>query len=118
VEKGPVIFERKGITAGAFEAKSLLDPGAHTEPRVQPRNPPARQPQFLAARNFFRTSWWSRLGTILSRYPSHLTLISNKFFRDIPVLPNRFAGRQIGVSIVLHAGAFCSCPFCCAICLR
>jgi len=106
-----VIFERKGIAVGVFEAKNLLDPVAHAKPHVRLRIPPAREPQFLVARNFFRTSWWSRLGTILSRYPSHLTLISNKFFRDIPVLPNRFAGRQIGVSIVLHAGAFLLLPF-------
>src|SRR5258707_6222356 len=90
---------------GIFEAKNLLDPVTSARPRVQPRNPPPRQPEFLVRRDFFRTSWWARLGTILSRYPSHLTLISNKFFRDIPVLPNRFAGRQICVSIVLHAGA-------------
>ena len=94
-----------------FQARNLLDPVTSPGPRVQSRNPPARQPEFLVRRNFFRTSWWTQLGTILSRYPSHLTLISNKFFRDIPVLPNRFAGRQIGVSIVLHAGAFLLLPF-------
>jgi hypothetical protein len=106
-----VIFERKGTMDGIFEAKNLLAPVTSTGPRVQPRNPPARQPEFLVQRDFFRTSWWTRLGTILSRYPSHLTLISNKFFRDIPVLPNRFVGRQIVVSMMLHAGAFLLLPF-------
>ncbi len=106
-----MIFERKITMDGVFEAKNLLDPVTSAGPRAQPRNPPARQPEFLVRRDFFRTSWWTRLGTILSRYPSHLTLISNKFFRDIPVLPNRFAGRQIGVSIVLHVGAFLLLPF-------
>jgi hypothetical protein len=106
-----VIFERKGAIEGVFEAKNLLDPIALAEPRVQLRHPPARLPEFLTAHDFFRTSWWSRLGIILSRYPTHLTLISNKFFRDVPVRPRRFAGKQIAISVVLHACAVLLVPF-------
>jgi hypothetical protein len=96
-----VIFDRKGTLEGVFEAKSLLDP---VPSRREARRPPARQPDFLVAADFFRTSWWSRLGTLFSRYPVHLTLISNKFFRDVPVRPRRFAGRHLAMSVVLHAG--------------
>jgi hypothetical protein len=106
-----VIFDRKGTLEGVFEAKSLLDPVTLRPDKVRPSNPPARQPDFLVAPDFFRTSWWSRLGTLFSRYPVHLTLISNKLFRDVPVRPRRFAGRHFAVSVLLHACAFLLLPY-------
>jgi Gram-negative bacterial TonB protein C-terminal len=109
LRKGPVIFDRKGAAGGLFEAKSLLDPvrAAQTAPRILI---PIRQPEFLTPANFFRTSWWARLGTILSRYPSHLTLISSKYFRDFPVQPRRFAGKQLTFSVAFHAILFLLLP--------
>jgi hypothetical protein len=113
--KGSVIFEPKGPSTVLFEAKSLLEPIAH--PVAQKRPPAispsalARDPEFLVQRKFFRTSWFSRLGTLFSRYPSHLTFIAGKYFQDIPVLPRRFAGRQFSMSLVLHIGAFLALPF-------
>jgi len=110
-----VIFEPKGSASVLFEAKSLLQPAAHTALRTKPPalspSAVARDPEFLVPRKFFRTSWFSRLGTIFSRYPSHLTFIAGKYFRDIPLLPRRFAGKQLGVSFVLHACAFLTLPF-------
>src|ERR1700722_20928132 len=82
--KGSVIFDRKGTMEGLFEAKSLLDPIAPIRGESHIAKPPMRQPEFLTAPDFFRTSWRARIGTILSRYPVHLTLISNKLFRDVP----------------------------------
>jgi len=105
-----VIFDRKGTLEGIFEAKSLLDPVAVSN-RAHLSRPPARQPQFLTPRNFFRTSLWARLGTILSRYPAHLKLVSNKLFCDVPVRPRRFAGKQFALSMALHACAFLLLPF-------
>src|SRR5262249_8671203 len=69
-----------------------------------------RVPEFLTPRDFYRTSWWSRLGTILSRYPSHLTLVASSFFRDVPVRPRKFAPAQLAFSTVLHAAAFLLLP--------
>jgi len=106
-----VIFDRKGTLEGLFEAKSLLDPIAPTRRESRIAKPPARQPEFLTEPDFFRTSWPARIGTILSRYPVHLTLISNKLFRDVPIRPRRFAGKQMAFSAVLHACAFLLLPF-------
>jgi hypothetical protein len=106
-----LIFDRKTSATGLFEAKSLLDPVAppRNDPAKSARSP--RQPDFLTAPNFFRTSWWSRLGSILSRYPAHLTNISSNLFRDVPVRPRRFASKQMAFSLVLHAIAFFLLPF-------
>jgi Gram-negative bacterial TonB protein C-terminal len=115
LQKGSVIFERKGAVGTLFEAKSLLEPCALALPAAKkPAIVPstlARAPEFLVSRKFFRTSWFSRLGTLLSRYPSHLTFIAGNCFHDIPLLPRRFAGKQFGISLVLHAGAFMALPF-------
>ena len=106
-----MIFDRKGTLEGAFEAKSLLDLVAPHGVKAPASKPPARDPNFLVAPDFFRTSWWSRLGTLFSRYPAHRKLISNKLFRDVPVLPRRFAGRHLAISVVLHACAFLLPPY-------
>jgi hypothetical protein len=69
-----------------------------------------RAPEFLTPADFFRTSWWARLGTILSWYPAHLTLISNRYFRDVPVRPRRFGGKQLTISLLFHACLFLLLP--------
>lgn len=109
LRKGSVIFDRKGAADGLFEAKSLLDPvpASRTAARILI---PARQPEFLTPADFFRTSWWARLGTIVARYPTHLTLVANNYFRDVPVRPRRFAGKQLAISMVLHGCAFLLLP--------
>jgi hypothetical protein len=113
--KGFVIFERKGTPSVLFEAKSLLEPVGHSAPQPKPSalvpTALARAPEFLVPRKFFRTSWFSRLGTILSRYPSHLTFIAGKYFQDIPLLPPRPAGKQFSISLALHLCAFLALPF-------
>jgi hypothetical protein len=109
--KGSVILERKGTGEGLFEAKSLLDPIGLREREARGSRLPARAPEFLVSRQFFRTSWWARLGAIFSRYPAHLKLISNKLFCDVPVCPRRFAGKQMAASIVFHACAFLLLPY-------
>ena len=106
-----MIFDRKGTVEGLFEAKSLLDIPAPIDSRSRFLKPPPRQPEFLMAPDFFRASVWSRLGTLLSRYPVHLTLISSKLFRDVPIRPRRFAARQLAMSAVLHVCAFLFLPF-------
>jgi len=114
LRKGSVLFERKNTADTLFEAKSLLEPVAHSAPRTRNAiipSPRARNPEFLVPRKFFRTSWFSRFGTILSRYPSHLTFIAGKYFQDIPLLPRRFAGKQFSISLVLHLCAFLLLPF-------
>jgi len=107
-----VIFDRSKATANSlFEAKNLLEPAAQAHPA--PRSPAVttRVPQFLTSRDFFRTSWWSRLGTLFSRYPKVLTLVAGNHFKDLPVRPRRFAAKQLSLSAVLHAAAFLSLPF-------
>ena len=106
-----MIFDRKGTLEGVFEAKSLLDRIAPQDGKIRASKPPARQPDFLVARDFFRTSWWARLGTLFSRYPVHLMLVSSKLFRDVPVRPHRFAGKQLAISALLHGCAFLLLPF-------
>src|SRR4030095_6361963 len=69
VRKGAVIFERKNTANTLFEAKSLLKPAVHSVPETKTpallKSAIARPPEFLVQRKFFRTSWFSRLGTIL-----------------------------------------------------
>lgn len=113
--KGLLIFDRKMTGTGLFEAKSLLElaaPPATVAPAVSGILRPAREPEFLTERNFYRTSWWSRLGTILSRYPAQLKTFTAKLtlFRDVPVRPRRFAAKQLAVSLVLHGCAFLLLP--------
>jgi hypothetical protein len=105
-----VIIERKGPANGLFEAKSLLEPVAQ---KAQPSRAffVARVPEFLTRQDFFRTSWWSRLRTLLSRYPAHLRLIAGEYFQDLPVRPRRFAGKQLAISAVLHVFVFLLLPF-------
>lgn len=106
-----MIFDRKGTLEGVFEAKSLLDPIAPAGRATRLAKPQPRQPDFLTAPDFFRTSSFARLGTIFSRYPVHLTLVSNKLFRSVPLLPRRFAAKQIAISAVFHACGFLLLPF-------
>lgn len=105
-----MIFERKGSNSRLFEAKSLLDLPA-PKPQAAPLVAMTRVPEFLTRKDFFRSPWWSRLGTLFSRYPSHLTLLAGKYFRDLPVRPRKFVGKPLGVSVVLHACAFLLLPF-------
>jgi hypothetical protein len=105
-----VIFERKRTEGTLFEAKSLLELGS-AKPPVRLGYVPARAPEFLTPRKFYRTSWWARFTTLLSRYPTHLTLVSGKYFRDVPVRPRRFAAKPISVSLLAHGCAFLLLPF-------
>jgi hypothetical protein len=106
-----VNFDRRGTLEGIFEAKNLLDHVAPAPREIPTVRLPVRQPDFLTAANFFRTSWWSRLGTLFSRYPAHLTTIDAKLFRDVPVRARKFAGKQLAGSTVLHLCAFLLLPF-------
>jgi Gram-negative bacterial TonB protein C-terminal len=112
-KKGSVIFERNSSAPTFFEAKSLLQPVVRSQAKPGAVAPSrlARDPEFLVSRKFFRTSWFSRLATLLSRYPAHLTFITGSCFHNIPLLPRRFAGRQMGASVVLHGFAFMLLPF-------
>jgi hypothetical protein len=105
-----VIFERKRGEGTLFEAKSLLEPGA-AKPPARLNHVAVRAPEFLTPRNFYRTSWWARFTTLLSRYPSYLTLVSRKYFRDVPVCPRRFAAKPLGISVLFHTCAFLLLPF-------
>lgn len=105
-----MIFERKGLANRLFEAKSLLEPVA-PERQARRAHVVTRVPEFLTRPDFFRTSWWSHLRTLFSRYPSHLRLIAGKYFQDLPVRPRKFAGKQLGISAVLHVCVFLLLPF-------
>lgn len=110
--KGVVILDRTGSPNSLFEARNLLEPASPqsaSAPAPLKMIPP-RQPEFLTRRDFFRTSWWSRLATILSRYPSHLTLVAANCFKDVPLLPRRFKPAQLSTSFVLHLVAFLFLP--------
>jgi len=112
-KKGSVIFERNSSAPAVLEAKSLLQPSVRPQAKHSAigSSPLARDPVFLVPRKFFRTSWFSRLGTLFSRYPAHLTFMAGSYFHNIPLLPRRFAGRQMGASAVLHGVAFMLLPF-------
>ncbi len=108
-----MIFDHKMSGTGLFEAKSLLEPTASPvapKPAVAAKKP-MRQPDFLTSRDFFRTSVWSRLGALFSFYPAHLKNLTATLFRDVPVRPRRFAVKQLGISLVLHACAFLLLPY-------
>jgi len=118
--KGIVIFERSKATADEqFEARNLLPKPAAETSAARAASPfgawnsassSIRPPEFLTPRTFFRTSWWSRLGTILSRYPSHLTLVTATVFHDVPLLRPKSSKRQLGLSFLMHGCAFLLLP--------
>jgi hypothetical protein len=110
--KGIVNFDRsKASASSSFEARNLLEPMPRGISRPSSLTRVARMPEFLTEREFFRTSWWARLGTIFSRYPAHLSLAVGTYFKDLPVRPRKFAGKQLSLSAVLHAAAFLLLPF-------
>jgi hypothetical protein len=104
-----LIFERKSTAEGVFEARTLLQPAA-APPANRQIAISVRTPEFITPPDFFRTSWLARVGTILSRYPVHLTLISAKLFRDVPVRPRRFAAKTLAISVVLHGAVLFLLP--------
>jgi hypothetical protein len=69
-----------------------------------------RAPEFLTPPDFYRSSIWARLATIFTPYPVHLTLVSAKLFRDVPIRPRRRAVRQFSFSLILHAAALLLLP--------
>jgi uncharacterized membrane protein YgcG len=107
LRKGFLIFERKGTAEGVFEARALLQPVA---PHLVGPKVPIRTPEFITPPDFFRTSWWARLGIILSRYPVHLTVVSSKLFRDVPVRPRRFTVKTLVISVLLHTSVLLLLP--------
>jgi len=123
--KGIVLFERSKVSGETqFEARRLLEPtpgDLRTAPGAKLGGAPSfatasrvfaslRMPEFLTPQAFFRTSWWARLATILSRYPSHLTLVAAGYFRDVPLLSPKSSKKQLSLSVVLHAFAFLLLP--------
>jgi len=104
-----LIFERKGTAEGIFEARALLQPVLPLPSESSaPKRP--RTPEFLTPPDFYRSSIWARLATIFTPYPVHLTLVSAKLFRDVPIRPRRRAVRQFSFSLILHGAALLLLP--------
>jgi hypothetical protein len=90
----------RAVTAG-FAAANLLVPRTVN---CQPDETFIRlyQPRFLSPPSFYRFPWKELIGEFLTFYPLHLKNISVEVFREIPVLPRRFAARPLAVSLIFH----------------
>lgn len=107
-------LQGRGASEPRFMARDLLVP--HAVPEVAetvkaPALPAPKDPNFLPPRRFFRFGWIELLGGLLSRYPLHLANASAELFREIPVLPRRFTGKQFTASLILHGLGFLLLPF-------
>ena len=80
-------------------ADLLLTSGGPSEPSSRV---PWREPKFLTPPNFFRFRWSELLGDFFTVYPQHLVSVSGSLFRQIPLLPRRFAGKPFIVSLMVH----------------
>ena len=86
---------------GKLEAANLLIPKAPArvfeKTVVEPR-----QPRFLPQAREYHFHWKDLLEEFFSLYPLHLRNISVDLFRDVPLLPRRFAARPLAASLILH----------------
>jgi hypothetical protein len=70
---------------------------------VLPAKPGLRQPGLLVNWKDVRTGWRSSLRTILQKVYLEPFRLSSDLFRETPVLPFRFAGRPLSVSLLAHS---------------
>lgn len=93
-----------------FAASNLLIPRHPVEAKSANGFSP-RQPEFLVPQKFFRFHWSELLGTLFCVYPQNLKNISAEQFREIPILPRRFAGRPFALSLFVHLAGIPLLPF-------
>jgi hypothetical protein len=84
-----------------FRAANLLVPRRTSWPSDRPAVPP-RLPKFLPPQRFYRFQWKDLLEEFFAFYPTHLKNISVELFRQVPLLPRRFAARPFAASLVVH----------------
>src|SRR5262249_22128416 len=72
---------------------------------VLPNRPGLRQPGLLVDWAGVRTDWRSSMGIILKKIYLDPFRLSSDLFRETPVLPFRFAGRPLSVSLLVHSVA-------------
>jgi Gram-negative bacterial TonB protein C-terminal len=66
--------------------------------------PEARLPQFPVSGERQKSEWWTSLAAVFERVNIPVLREPVKMFRSTPVVPFRFAGRSISMSVLLHAG--------------
>jgi hypothetical protein len=72
--------------------------------------PEARMPKFPVSGERESSSWWSLLGTLFERVHLPIFRAPVQLFKQTPLLPFRFAGRSISLSVVLHVGLILLIP--------
>ena len=72
--------------------------------------PEARMPRFPVSGEREKSSWFSLLGTLFERvhFPTFREPV--RLFKQTPLLPFRFSGRSISLSVVLHIGLILLIP--------
>ena len=86
---------------GKFMVANLLIPKGSTTVCERTVAEP-REPRFLPQPHAYHFRWRDLFEELFSFYPLHLRNISVDLFRDIPVLPRRFAARPFAASLILH----------------
>ena len=102
-------FQNESSTLTTLRARPLV---SATIPRRNALHitPSARAPRFPVSGEREKSSWFSLLGTLFERV--HLPMLREpvRLFKETPLLPFRFAGRSISLSVVLHVGLILLIP--------
>jgi Gram-negative bacterial TonB protein C-terminal len=100
----PGHLARSRCQGAPFEAANLLVPRVPA-PIFEKTVIEPRQPRFLPQPRYYRFQWKDLVEELFSFYPLHLRNISVDLFRQVPLLPRRFAARPIAASLILHLAA-------------
>jgi TonB-like protein len=104
VPEQPGNLARSRSQGTPFEAASLLVPRV-SAPIFEKTVIEPRQPRFLPQPRYYRFQWKDLVEELFSFYPLHLRNISVDLFRQVPLLPRRFAARPLAASLILHLAA-------------
>jgi Gram-negative bacterial TonB protein C-terminal len=102
-------FQIESSTLTTLRARPLVSATIPRRNALQ-ITPQARMPRFPVSGEREKSSWFSLLGTLFERV--HLPMFREpvRLFRQTPLLPFRFAGRSLSLSVVLHIGLILLIP--------
>jgi len=102
-------FQLESTTLTTFRARPPFPVGV-PKPVALRVVPSARMPKFPVSGERQSSSWFSSLGVLFERVNLPVLREPVRLFKQTPLLPFRFAGRSLSLSMVLHAGLILLLP--------
>jgi hypothetical protein len=102
-------FEIENPSPTTFKARQPIPPEVVRQFVLRSRAE-ARLPRFPVSGARVKSGWWSSLQVICRRVKLSARREPVKLFRHTPVVPFRFAGRSVSMSMVLHIGLILLLP--------